>query len=103
MKVSPTRSQLPINCIADRRPGCDEDETLEIRLRLGARGGIWEELELRVPSDSAAEDVFCGVEGAYRIVESLIGAYVNFISTNSKRFVSGNGVLAVIDFAQWAI
>ena len=85
MKVSPTRSQLPINCIADCHPGCDEYETLEIQLHLGAQGaGIWEELELRVPSDYAAKDVFCKVERAYCIVESIIGAYINFISTSSK-------------------
>jgi hypothetical protein len=61
---------------------CDEDETLEIRARLGAWGAdIWEEWELRVLSDSVAEHPFCGVEGVYRIVERIIGAYINFIST----------------------
>jgi hypothetical protein len=63
----------------------DEDETLEIRVRLGARGGdIWEEWELRVPSDCATEDVFCGVEGAYRNGASIIRAYINFISTKKN-------------------
>jgi hypothetical protein len=34
-----------------------------------------------VPSDSAAEHFFCGVEGAYRNVAGMIDACINVIST----------------------